>query len=101
MRMSVAAASPKQAREEAQKQAQMAAEQQAFFEYVIKEEMQPCWPFILGQDVGTALGWAKPAFTVRTTRWLPRMTLPSSNAVYTIDALPSARARLSAAALSV
>jgi len=56
-----------EAQEEALLQAQKAADEESFFEYVIKEEMQPCWPFILGQDLGTALGSAKPAATVRAT----------------------------------
>jgi hypothetical protein len=34
--------------------------------------MQPCWPFILGQDLGTALGSAKPFFTVRSWHKLAR-----------------------------
>ena len=41
------------------------AEEEAFFDYVIKEEMQPCWPFILSQDISMAMGATKTPFTVR------------------------------------
>ena len=63
--VSAAGVSKQEAQEKARRQAQKAAEQEAFFDFVIKEEMQPCWPFILGQDLGTALGKTKPFFTVR------------------------------------
>ena len=70
--VSAAGISKQEAQEEARRQAQKAAEQEAFFDYIIKEEMQPCWPFILGQDLGTALGSAKPFFTVRSWHKLAR-----------------------------
>jgi|EP01043_Picozoa_sp_COSAG02_P085568 hypothetical protein len=57
--------SRQQVQEDARLQAQKAADEESFFDYIIKEEMQPCWPFILGQDLGTALGSAKTAATVR------------------------------------